>query len=101
MYRVLVVLFLGLLTVPPVSAQSQLAGSKDYGLGGSSVMWLRYPGALFLNPAEIARLHQGEILISTHRFSTLPSLSTAHFVPFVGTFAVGIANEGNQSWYSA
>lgn len=101
MCRVLVVLILIGLTTPFVSAQSQVAGSKNYGLGGSSVMWLPRSAALFLNPAEIARLHQDEFLVSTHRFSTVPSISAARFIPFMGTFAVGIANEANHNWYSA
>ncbi|MEE9225084.1 MAG: tetratricopeptide repeat protein [Bacteroidota bacterium] len=101
MYRILVVLILVELTALSVSAQSQVAGSKNYGLGGSSVMWLPRSAALFLNPAEVARLHQDEFFLSTHRFSTVPSLSAAHFIPFVGTFVVGIANESNHNWYSA
>lgn len=100
MSRVLTVLILFQLIAPAVSAQSQVAGSKNYGLSGSSVMWLPRSAALFLNPAEIARLHQDEFLVTTHRVSTLPSLAGARFVPFVGTFAAGIANELDHDWYS-
>ena len=100
MSRVLTVLILVQLIAPSVSAQSQVAGSKNYGLSGSSVMWLPRSAALFLNPAEIARLHQDEFLVTTHRVSTLPSLAGARFVPFVGTFAAGIANELDHDWYS-
>lgn len=101
MHRAVALLLLLELNVPSAAAQSQIAGSKNYGLGGSSVMWLPRSSALFLNPAEFARLHQDEFLVSTHRLSSLPSLSVAHFEPFIGTFALGIANELSQNWYSA
>lgn len=76
-----------------VFAQSPVTGSQDYGLGGSSIMWLPRPSALFLNPSQLARIHQGEMLTATQRFSNLSSLSSAYFVPSVGTFALGVANE--------
>ncbi|HEX9828736.1 MAG TPA: hypothetical protein VGB10_00875 [Bacteroidota bacterium] len=87
-----------LLCVVPVHAQR--AGGNDYALGGSSVMWHASPGALFLNPAELARLHQNEFLLSTNRFSNLSSLSATYFQPFLGTFAAGVANYGPSKAFS-
>lgn len=82
------------------AAQSQISGSENYGLGGSSVMGLPRAGSLFLNPALVARIHDGEIFLSNQHLSTFSSLSAAQFVPFVGTFAAGVANEADKSWYS-
>jgi tetratricopeptide (TPR) repeat protein len=82
------------------AAQSQITGSQDYGLGGSSVSWLPRPSALFLNPSSLARLHQGDVHFATNRFSGLSSLSASYFVPSVGTFGVGIGNESSVRYYS-
>lgn len=98
-FFIAIFLFFSLTVV--VFGQSQIAGSQDYGLGGSSIMWLPRSSALFLNPSQIARIRQGEMLFSTHRFSALPSLSAAYFVPFTGTFAIGVANDLHFKWYSS
>ncbi len=82
-------------------ALSQLSGSKDYGLGGSSVMWYPRAGGLYLNPGEISRLHQTEFMISTSKFSNLASMSAVHFEPFIGTFAAGISNVQGFDQFSA
>lgn len=72
---------------------SQITGSQDYGLGGSSVAWLPRSSALFLNPSYLARLHQGDVHMTTNRFADLSSLSLSSFFPFAGTFAAGVGNE--------
>ncbi len=83
-----------------VLAQSQIGGSNNYALGGSSVMRVAKPSALFLNPGELARIHTRELFLGTNRFEALPAISVTHFAPFVGTFAFGIANEFGSSQYS-
>ena len=90
--------FLLLLAAP---ALSQITGSHDYSLGGSSVMWIPRPSALYLNPAEIGRLHQDEFFMSTNKLSNMASFSAAHFEPFLGTFAAGVANYGPVAHFSA
>jgi tetratricopeptide (TPR) repeat protein len=82
----------------PLAAQT--TGSNDYGLGTSSVMRFPRPSALFSNPAEIARLHQSEFLLSTNRFSNFSSMSASQFYPFVGTFGAGIARLDTITQYS-
>ncbi len=82
------------------SVLAQAAGGTEYALAGSSVMWLPHPGALFENPAELARLHQSEFLFNTTHFSSLASLSGTSFVPFLGTFAAGISNEEASTQYA-
>ncbi|MBI5214239.1 MAG: hypothetical protein HY960_00640 [Ignavibacteriae bacterium] len=81
-------------------SQSQIAGSNNYALGGSSVMRVAKPSALFLNPGELARIHTRELFLGTSRFESLPIIGVAHFVPFVGTFGIGIGNEFGSSQYS-
>src|SRR5713101_552712 len=98
--RVFCVVLLILVALCHHFTQAQTTGSRDYGLSGSSVMWLPHPGALFLNPAELARLRQGEVLLSTNRFSTLSSFDAAYFEPFIGTFAAGVANGVAGTQYS-
>ncbi|MCI0706309.1 MAG: hypothetical protein L0Y80_02325 [Ignavibacteriae bacterium] len=86
--------------VSAATAQAQHTGGNDYAAGGSSVMWHASPGALFLNPAELARIRQSEFHLSTDRLSDLYSLSATHFEPFVGTFALGVANYGSTEGFS-
>ncbi|MBI3193095.1 MAG: tetratricopeptide repeat protein [Ignavibacteriae bacterium] len=81
-------------------SQSQIAGSNNYALGGSSVMRVAKPSALFLNPGELARIHTRELFLGTNRFESLPTIGVAHFIPYVGTFAFGIGNEFSASQYS-
>lgn len=58
------------------------------------------PSALFINPGELARIHQSELSLSANRFSELPSMTVAGFFPSVGTFAAGIGNEAGTKQYS-
>jgi tetratricopeptide (TPR) repeat protein len=90
-----------LLWAMTAQAQIQTVGGKDYGLAASSVMWLPRSGALFLNPAELGRVHQSEFLLSTERFRNMASMSGTFAIPFIGTFAGGVANEDSLTRYSA
>lgn len=72
-------------------AQFQGFGASDYALGNSSVMWLPRSSSLFLNPGELAHLRQSEFLITSGRFRSLESMTAAFFVPYVGTFGLGVA----------
>lgn len=81
-------------------SQTQVAGSTNYALGGSSVMKLEHSSALFLNPGELARIRYQEMTLSTNHFSTLPSISAVRFYPFLGTFGAGISNEFDRTQYS-
>jgi len=72
-------------------AQFQGFGTSDYALGNSSVMWLPQSTSLFLNPGELAHLRQSEFLITSGRFRSLESMTAAFFVPYVGTFGLGVA----------
>lgn len=89
-----------LLIVSVCSARAQITGAQDYGVGGSSVSWFPRSPALFLNPAYLGRLHQGDVYFSTDHFSNLSSLCSSYFVPFVGTFAVGMGNDFSLMEYS-
>lgn len=92
-------LVLLLLSAAPM-ASAQTTGAFDHSLGGSSVMWLPRAGALFLNPAELGQLRQGAFAFNSRKLSTLSSFSGAYFVPFVGTFAAGLATFGPIDQYS-
>lgn len=81
-------------------AQIQTVGGKDYGLASSSVMWLPRSGTLFLNPAELGRVHQSEFLLGTERLRRMASMSGTYAIPFIGTFAGGVANEDSLTRYS-
>ncbi len=98
--RPIVICVVILLYTIPITAQFQEAGTSDYALANSSVLWLPRSSALFLNPGELARLHQNEFLVSSARFRSLASMSADVFVPSVGTFGVGTASEGNSTLYS-
>ncbi len=78
-------------------AQAQLTGATDYALGGSSVMWLPASAAVFLNPAEVSRVHQHEFLVTGGRSFSLSSITGNVFVPFVGTLAAGIGQENGET----
>ncbi|MBI3003784.1 MAG: tetratricopeptide repeat protein [Ignavibacteriales bacterium] len=84
----------------PLSAFSQITGSRDYALGGSSVMWYPRASALYRNPAELGRIHQSEFFLTTNRWSNLSSMTGTHFEPYVGTFAAGIARLSSTTQYS-
>ena len=96
-----VVLVASLFALFPVPAFTQVTGSSDYALGGSSVMWFPRPSTLYLNPAELARVHQAEFFLSTNRWSNFSSMTGTHFEPFVGTFAAGIARLASTTQVSA
>ncbi len=92
------VVFLTLLL--SVAASAQVAGSYDYSLGGSSMMRSGVPSALFLNPGELARIHEKQLSLSTNRFSELSQISVVQFFPFVGTLGAGIGHEAGRTQYS-
>ena len=81
-------------------AQQQEAGTGDYALGNSSVMWIPRSTSLFLNPGELARLHQNEFLVSSSRFKSLNSMSGALFLPGAGTIGLGVAPTLDSTQYS-
>lgn len=83
-----------------VTAQTTLIGSKDYGLASSSVMWMPRGASLFLNPAELGRIHQDEFLFNTSRFRNMASMTGAFAIPFAGTFAMGIGNQNSLTHYT-
>lgn len=91
--------FAGLLLLASSASPAQ-TGAYDFGLGGSSVMWLPRPGALFLNPAELGRIREGVFTLNTYRLSTLSSFAAAYFVPSAGTFAAGVSRSGPAHQYS-
>ena len=90
------------LTVCAASVPAQLleTGTEDYVLGNSSVMWLPHSSSLFLNPGELARLHQNEFAVSSGRFKSMSSMSSALFFPGTGTFGLGVAPFGASTQYS-
>jgi len=81
-------------------SSAQTSGAFDHALGGSSVMWLPRAGALFLNPAELGQVRQGSFSFNSRRLSALSSFGGTWFVPFVGTFAAGVAAYGPIEQYS-
>lgn len=94
------VLFVLLFDAIPVFAQSQETGTADYALGNSSVMWLPRSSSVFLNPGELARVHQDEFLVTASRFNSLAAMSGALFVPNTGTFGLGVSPHGSSGLYS-
>ncbi len=80
-----------ILTALPVRSQSLIGGARDYALGNSSLPWFPRSSSLFVNPSELGRIHQNEILVSAAKFRSLASMSGALFVPFTGTFGLGSA----------
>lgn len=81
-------------------AQLSVIGGKEYGLAASSVMWIPRGSALYLNPAEIGRIHQDEFLLNTNRFRSMSSMTGTFSIPFVGSFAGGVANQGPLTHYT-
>lgn len=99
--RLIVVWSVILLNNHPLLGQLQEAGTSDYALANSSVAWIPRSSSLFLNPGELARLHQNDFNVSSGRFRSVASMSGDMFVPFVGTFGLGVAPDGNSTLYSA
>jgi len=89
---------LSLLTA--ATAQTTIVGSKDYGLASSSVMWMPRGSSIFLNPAELGRLHQNEFLFNTNRFRSMASMTGAFSFPFMGTVAGGVSNQDSLTTYT-
>ena len=79
---------------------AQQTGASDLATGGSSVMWIPTPSALFLNPAELARLRQGDFSFSAGRFTRLSSFSASLYEPSVGTFGAGVGVVDSLSQYT-
>ncbi len=85
----------------PVRSQSLIGGAWDYALGNSSLPWFPRPSTLFVNPSELGRIHQNEVLVSTARFRSLASMSGALFVPSAGTFGFGSSANDAVTEFSA
>lgn len=83
-----------------IAAQPPIIGSKDYGLASSSVMWMPRGSTLFLNPAELGRIHQDEYIFNTQRFRSLSSMAGVFSFPFAGTVGGGIANVDSFTYYT-
>ncbi|MEW5799272.1 MAG: hypothetical protein AB1728_09720 [Bacteroidota bacterium] len=81
-------------------AQSFDIEGKEYGLASSSVMWLPRSSALFLNPAELGRIHQDEFLLHTNRFRSMTAMAGSFAIPFFGTFSGGISTKDSLTHYS-
>jgi len=84
----------------PVRSQSLIGGAWDYALGNSSLSWFPRSSSLFVNPSELGRIHQEEVLISTARFRSLASMSGALFVPSTGTFGFGFSVDDTVTEFS-
>jgi tetratricopeptide (TPR) repeat protein len=82
-------------------SQSLIGGARDYALGNSSLSWFPAPSSIFVNPSELGRIHENEMLLSTARFRSLASMSGALFVPYVGTFGLGSSVDGTETEYRA
>lgn len=82
------------------SVFAQQTGATDLATGGSSVMWIPTPSSLFLNPAELARLRQGDFSFNTGRFTKLSSFSASFYAPAVGTFGAGVGVVDSLSQYT-
>lgn len=80
-----------ILAALPAQSQSLVGGACDYALGNSSLPWFPRSSSLFINPSELGRIHQDEILVGTARFRSLTSMSGALFLPFAGTIGLGSA----------
>lgn len=98
--RTSLIVFLPVILVVWAPVTPAQTGAYDLGLGGSSVMWLPRPGALFLNPAELGRIREGIFTLNTWRLSDLSSFAGTHFIPFVGTLAAGVSRYGPVHQYS-
>jgi len=82
------------------AALAQQTGASDFATGGSSVMWIPTPSSLFLNPAELARLRQGDFSFNAGRFTRLSSFSASLYAPSVGTFGAGVGVVDSLSQYT-
>jgi len=85
----------------PLRSQSLIGGAWDYALGNSSLSWFRSPSSLFVNPSELGRIHQNEVLVSTAKLRSLASMSGALFVPYTGTFGFGSSVDGVETEFRA
>lgn len=86
-------------TAPGIAQTFDIEG-KEYGLASSSVMWVPRGSALFLNPAELGRIHQDEFLLHTNRFRSMAAMTGTHAIPFLGSFSGGIATKDSLTLYS-
>ncbi|HTP13759.1 MAG TPA: hypothetical protein VMM37_09015, partial [Bacteroidota bacterium] len=101
MRRTIVVSLLAFLGCVPLAAQFLEGGTSDYALANSSVSWLPKVSSLFVNPAELARLHQNDFQASTRWFNALSSMSADVFVPSAGTVGIGTMPQGTSTMISA
>lgn len=84
----------------PLRGQGFITGAFDYALGGSSVMWIPTSEAVFLNPAEISRVHQHMVSVTGSKSLNLSSITGNVFIPYVGTIAAGVGREPNETQYT-
>lgn len=84
----------------PLRSQGRITGAFDYALGGSSVMWMPTSEAVFLNPAEISRVHQHEFSVTGGKSLALSSVAGHVFIPYVGTIAAGVGRETDETQYT-
>lgn len=91
MSRVSICLVLLVTALAAAVGQVTPTGSKEYALANTSVARLESGGALYANPAGLARMHQHEVLLATGRFRELTSLTASLFASNLGTFAFGLS----------
>lgn len=76
-------------------AQSELLtfapGARAIGLGGSGVVEVYDPSAIFWNPAALSAINQNRALICIHEPFLLTYSAYSHFFPLYGTFAAAVA----------
>ncbi len=67
-------------------------GASAVGLGHSGVVGMNDPTWLYWNPAGLAHLKSQYATFSMHKVYQLNYLAYSHYVPFIGTFAGGMAH---------
>ena len=66
-------------------------GALATGLGGTGVLGVHDPSALFWNPAALGEIHEPQALFAVHQPFVANMVGYAHFFPQRGTFALNIA----------
>lgn len=66
-------------------------GSKSVGYGGSLVVQVRDPSAIYWNPAVLSGLKDRELLLSINRPFSFNFVSLTQFVPLYGTFGLALS----------
>lgn len=85
------IIFCLILMVSQAWGQDLTLSPRASGIGGAFVAVANNPSAIYWNPAGLIQLKRPEIMLTLDNPFSLNCVSLVHFLPLVGTFALGLS----------